>query len=230
MKTAKIISRLRPLLALVVGLSAAAGVKGQLTQTQTVNFDFTGNYSSATTHVSADFFSASFDPFDEALGQLESFQIVWDVANTVTGTLGGAGGSVTLNFSGSLSLADILYRENIVGLAPGGGGPGGPISLSAPLSDTSLFLVSGAGVDYDQGILEAATGVNPFTVAFASPVTISVGGSATFEAITAGSVTLTYNYLAPIPEPSAYAAIFGGVILGGVMIRRYRHRRHITTP
>ncbi|MCW5548795.1 MAG: PEP-CTERM sorting domain-containing protein [Opitutaceae bacterium] len=221
MKYPENIARLRLLLVLVLVLSATASVRGQSvqSQTQTVLFDFTGNYSGTTTHVAADFFSATFDPFDPGLGELESFQVVWNVANTVDGTLGAGGGSVTINFSGVLRLADIAYGDTLVGLAPGGGPPFGPISLSAPLSDTTLFLVAEAGDTYNSAMLDAVTGENPFAVTFPSPVTLSVSGGATFEAITTGNVSLTYNYTA-VPEPSTYAAIFGGVVLLGALLRR----------
>ncbi len=208
-----------------LALSGAAGLQAQ-TVVQTVNFNESATYTSVSGPVQlvdSSFFAGVFDPFDDALGTLDGFVIEWTLANTATGNLGGAGGSVSLTVVGSFTLSGENYHDAVTGIDATGGPPNAGISLSAPIAETDTFLVSAAGVDYDAGLLAAVTGDGSFTIGFNAPVNFSVSGSATFDASTAGNVTLTYQYTPTVvPEPAGVAALAGLGALGAVVWRRRR--------
>ncbi|MFH1499999.1 MAG: PEP-CTERM sorting domain-containing protein [Verrucomicrobiota bacterium] len=195
------------------------------TAVQTVNFDFTETYDvgeSSFEHVDSAFFTGTFAPFDPSLGTLESYAFNLDLTVGVDGVLGDAGGSVSLALGGTFFFAGI--SSGGTGESFGDGGPpGAPISFSVPLTLGNTFLVSDANVTYDPAILTAATGGDAFTMRYGSPVTITVYGGATFDVTTVATLTLTYEYTpVAVPEPSSYAAIFGGLALTGAVVRRRR--------
>lgn len=222
-----------PLLLILLIMPCLTGLRAQ-TFVQTVNFNETTSYtavSGAVQHVSSSFFVGTFDPFDDALGTLTSFVIEWDLANTATGNLGGSGGSISLSVSGGLTFNGDLHRGGIVGADATGGPPFGAIALSAEIEETDTFLVSGSGVDYDSDYLTAVLGEETFSVGYTAPVNFSVSGAATFDAVSSGSVTLTYHYTA-VPEPSTYAILGGFVALTAAVWHRRRSRaaRTVTGP
>lgn len=205
---------------------ALIGVAGLHAETvvQTVNFSESATYTAVNGPVQlvdSSFFTGVFDPFDDALGTLDSFVIEWTLANTATGNLGGAGGSVSLTVTGSFTLNGDIYRGGVVGADGGGGPPNGPIALSAPIAEIDTFLVSGAGADYDADLLAAVSGEDTFIIGFSAPVDFSVSGSATFDASTVGDVKLTYNYSA-VPEPAGVAGLAG---LGALAFAACHRRR-----
>lgn len=216
--------KLRKIWALGLVLSGVSALQAE-TVVQTVHFDETATYTGATSDVQLvdeSFFVGTFDPFDGSLGTLTGFVIEWSLENTATGNLGASGGSVTLVLVGPLTFNGGTYQFITPVVDTIAGAPNTPISLSLPFGQTDTFLVSGAGSDYDSAFLDAVMGDAPFTLAFGSAVSFSVAGSATFDAATLGTVTLTYNYT-PVPEPSTYVA-FAGVFMLGVAVWHRRRR------
>ena len=212
-------------LLLGLALATSAGLHAQ-TVVQTVNFNETATYTTVTGSVQlvdSSYFTGTFDPFDDALGTLDSFVIEWTLANTGTGNLGGSGGSISLPLAGALTLNGDTYQGDVVDVDAAGGPPNTAFALSVPITESDVFLVSGAGVDYDLAFLDTVTGEDPFTLAFTSSVTFSVSGSTTFDAATIGNVTLTYHYTAAsVPEPATAAALAG---LGALTFAITRRRR-----
>lgn len=215
-----------PALLLLGSMIAAASLSAQ-TSVQTVTFDQSTTFTAASGSVQlvdSSFFTGSFNPFNSALGTLDSFEIEWTLANTGTGNFGASGGSISESVSGQLTLNGSIYHAGVLGANGTGGGPNGTIALSAPIGETDTFLVSGAGTDYAAAYLTAVTGTDPFTLAFTAPVNFSISsGTATFDAATSGSVKLTYHYTAAaVPEPATYAAIAGLLVLGLALWHRRR--------
>jgi hypothetical protein len=216
----------KTILLIGVALSATAGLLAQ-TVVQTANFNETDSYTDVSTGfelVDDTFFTGTLNPFDDSLGTLDSFVITWTLANTGSGTFGSLGGSISLTVSGSLTLDGDIYHGGIVGFNGTGGGPGGILSLSAPVSASDTFLVSEAGDAYDTAFLELVTGESSFSIGYTAPVTFFfASGSATFDASTVGNVSLIYNYTA-VPEPAVAAALAGLGALGAAVFRRRRSR------
>ncbi len=212
-------------------LTAAFGLCGAFpahaqTTVQTVEFNFTENYNEAAattfTHVGSSFFTGSFAPFDASLGTLDSFVVSWNLANAVDGTFGGSGGSVLIELDGGLTLNGISYTTVRNGNSRGGA-PGSAVAYSVPTISETTFLVSAAGETYDPRLLDAVAGATSFGLSYASPVTVQVSGSAVFDVITSGAVSLTYNYTASaVPEPASGAMLLGGFAGMGAMMRRRR--------
>lgn len=219
-------------LLLALGWCGSVNLRAQ-SVVQSVNFSESTTYpavSGSVQHVDASFFLGTFDPFNDALGTLDSFQIEWNLTNTGTGNFGGSGGSISLSVVGALTLNGSGYHNAVTGNDATGGPPNGAFSLSAPIAVTDAFLVSGAGTDYDSAYLAALTGNSTFTLGYTAPVNFSVSGLATFDASTLGSATLTYNYTpAAVPEPSTYTAIFGTLALAAACFRRRSRARLVTS-
>lgn len=214
--------KLSRILFLALVLFGVVGLRAQ-TVVQTVNFSESDTFTAVTSSVQlvdSSFFIGTFDPFDDSLGTLTSYVIEWNLTNTGTGSFGGSGGSLSVSVVGSLTLNGNNYDNGVTGGNGTGGGPSQPFSVSASIERTNTFLVSEADTEDELTYLTAVTGANTFTLGYTAPVNFSIGfGSATFDASTSGSVTLTYNYTA-VPEPSTYAAIIGALALGFVTWRR----------
>lgn len=216
--------KLRQISGLGVALFGIPGLQAATVE-QTAHFNESATYtnvSSAVQLIDTAFFSGTFDPFDNSLGTLTGFVIEWSLESTATGNIGPAGGMVTLQLLGPLTINGSTYQFITPILESFGGAPNSPIALSVPFVQTHTFLVSGAGDDYDSAYLDAVMGDAHLTISFGSAVDYSVSGSATFDAATLGTVTLRYNYTA-VPEPATFTA-FAGVAMLGVAAWHRRRR------
>jgi hypothetical protein len=153
---------------------------------------------SAVELVNSSFFSTNMQPFNPALGTLQSFTVKWEnISGTLSGTVGPvSAGSASGSFGGSFTLAGSPYGSNGGGNG-GGNGPGLPLEVifpASPIVSDQTFTVANAGVTYDPAILAAVTGTSPFAAAFTSPATVSYTNVVDLAASVTGKVTLTYTY------------------------------------
>ncbi len=188
--------------------------------TQSVPFNFSNSGPLPLTVVTLGEFTGTFQPFNPALGTLESFQINWSIDFAASGTVtGDPSGSFNASASGG-------YRLN--GLSNGGysnsDGDGGPtdqpVSLAFSVADPDLFLVSNAGVTYNPSLLAVVLGANSFPIDWDTAYVISGSGVGGVSGSAIGSVELIYNY-SLVPEADTYAA--AGLLVaavGGVAWRR----------
>ena len=195
------------------GLSAGAA-----TITQTVNFSTSASFSEAldTEIVPEGFFSGTFQPFDTALGALESWTDVWSIALGTSYTCSEACGA-SLDALGAFSYAGVANTLAGVG-SSGGVPPGETLNLVAYLNHTNTFFRSDADVSFNQSILSTVEGSSAFPLKWEAPVDLSAsGGAGTFNA--AGTLTLTYEYT-PVPEPSTFSLFALGLFGMGCLGRR----------
>jgi hypothetical protein len=140
--------------------------------------------------VAGDFFTATVQPFNAALGTLQSFTIRCDIEGMLTGTIGEeAEEGSAMAFSGT------------GGGNNGVGSTGEPIEVSFAIPTfEQTMTVANAGVTYDPNILSKVTGAEPFPVAFDTPVpdgtTVTVGyqNVSDLAASVSGTIAMTYTY------------------------------------
>ena len=168
--------------------------------------------------------TSTVNPFNSALGTLDSVTIDWiygGILNAMTGSSGG---------SGSVSVSGQLY---VNAAAYGGAGSGGSNSAgaNAPMTATqadrtasNTFTAASTGVN--PAIWPSFTGVSPYVVKFASS-----GNSGSYSGLVSGTltthrdVTVTYNYTPAVPEPSACVMALAGLACGGYSLFRRRRAR-----
>jgi hypothetical protein len=206
--------RLPCLLLACAGLQAVAQ-----SVTQTVPFSFSDSGALPLTIVTPGDFTGTLQPFNPALGTLESFQIDWSIDFSASGTVtGGTGGSFySTGAGGAYYINGISYSGDGGGL--GDGGPlGDPVSLFFNVSDSQLFQVADAGVSYNPSILTAVLGIGTFPLFWDTGFGIDGTDVSGVSGSAIGSVAITYNY---VPEADTYAA--AGLLVaavGGVAWRR----------
>ncbi len=184
------------------------------TPPQTTPFDLVESFSGSGMGTVADNgdLSALFQPFDSALGTLQSFLISWNLSGEYTGTAAATeGGSAQMNLGGVFAINGSTFNGT------GGGanvavGPGEMFDedyAAAPFSYD--FQVAAAGMQYDPAILATVTGTEPFTATYTSgapqgPVFVNYSGLEALNVTFTGSVTLTYTY-EPADMPGELRAI-----------------------
>ncbi|MEI7900901.1 MAG: hypothetical protein WCK89_11655 [bacterium] len=189
-----------------MALTALALPLRAATATQSANFSASNagslyNGSGSTNLVESGFFSADMQPFNAALGTLQSFTVKWEVSGLLSGTGGPEGGSASGNFTNP----DGCYFMIAGGIHGGGGGgngngagPGQSFEVifpaTGPIFSEQTFTVANAGVSYDPAILAAITGTSSFPVAFTSAANVSYGNVVNLAASVSGKVTFTYTY------------------------------------
>ncbi|MGB0544584.1 MAG: PEP-CTERM sorting domain-containing protein [Longimicrobiales bacterium] len=151
-----------------------------------------------------------FQPFDTALGTLESWTDVWSITLTTSLTCS-ENCAADISAGGAFSFAGVFHNGAGTG-ASGGSPPGGTPVVSASLEQTHSFLRSDVNVLFDPRILLAVEGASTFPVAWSTAVPLRAsGGAGTFSVV--GTLTLTYDYT-PVPEPST--ALLMGIGLAGL--------------
>jgi hypothetical protein len=199
-----------------------------VTQTYTFNDSQTGTGSGTLVHANLDGLIADLDPFNSALGTLNSFSIVWTASVVAEGTTGATSGNISMGFGGAFRVGSASYNGTGDGNS-NGAGPGSTIpQITISINNTSVFLPSNAGVTYDPAILALITGSNPVQLSYASKSSntayTTFNDVATVSSVLSGTVTLTYDYTpAAVPEPTSM--LIGGSLFAGVIgMRRMRKR------
>lgn len=175
---------------------------------------------------------SQFSPFDSALGTLDSFQIVWSVSQSASGTVASTvvapsgKGVLTPQLNGTPSIAGNRYgglADTVVAV----GDPGESIPLTtAQNTSDETWLPEFAGVRYNPAFLATVTGASDFDLTLTNssgPVAfVSYTEFSSVSADLAGSVTMTYTYTAAVPEPSTWMLGVGAVAVG--CVARWRRR------
>lgn len=202
-----------------------------LTQTKTGTFTFTAfNATSQTVSVIGNSgVTKAFNPFNSALGALQSVDVSWLVDASANLTVGAStSGSVLFGPGGTFFVGLSAYDGTGFGIS-NGNGPGSVISQSGHGSSNHSFIIPNKSY-YDPSISNAFTGSNPFNLNWATGaqnLTVTNIAKGTFNFSHTASVT--YNYLAAsaptppvaaIPEPETYAMMLAGLGALGFMARR----------
>ena len=162
--------------------------------------------SSSATTINLPNSSYTVQPFNTALGVLNSVTIAWNFASSFSGTTGPTvGGNASDTFGGNIAVSTIIYNGQ------GGGGSGGAATpstffsfSSAPSSETSTFTATSTGVN--PAIWPLLTSGSSYTANYYQNPTSS--GSFSYTNIATGSfiytptATVTYDYTpATVPGP-----------------------------
>lgn len=212
---------------LVAGLSLGSVQAGVVTQTKTFSNTQTNSGTGVIAHAGAAGLSESFNPFNGALGTLDSYTVDWSTTISASGTTSSSGGNFNVQQGGTYYFGTSSYGGN----GGGDGSSAGPntfiSSRTAVVTHTKTFLPSQAGQTYDPAILGLVTGSTPFSLKYmGSPNTIyaTFTTMADITSTLTGSVTLTYNYTgAPVPEPASMW-IGASLLAGTVGFRRFRKK------
>jgi len=189
----------------VLAASLAAETLTQSTTITASNASKLYNGTGTAELVSSVFFIANLQPFDAALGTLQSFTVKWEVNGLLTGTVGpDTGGSASGSFGGTFRIAGNAY-DGAGGGTGGGADAGRPLEMkfpSGPIVSQKDFAVTAAGVKYDPAILAAVTGGNPLAVTCtgvdnASVAIVHYSNVVKLAARMTAKVTLTYTYEPP---------------------------------
>lgn len=149
--------------------------------------------------------SYTVQPFNTALGVLNSVTIAWDFASSFTGTTGPTvGGDASDSFGGNIAVSTIVYAGK-GGSGSGSAGAVTPVTFSsAPSSQTSTFTATSTGVN--PAIWPLLSSGSSYTANFYQSSTSS--GSFSYTNIATGSftytptATVTYDYTpASVPGP-----------------------------
>lgn len=202
-----------------------------LTQTKTGTFTFTAfnTTSQSVSVIGNSGVTEAFNPFNSALGTLQSVDVSWIVDASADLTVGAnTGGSVLFGPGGTFFVGSAAYDGTGFGIS-NGGGPGSVISQSGHGSSNHNFIIPNKS-NYDPSISNAFTGGNSFNLNWGTGrQNLSVNNIAKGTFNFSHTASVTYNYLAasvptppvaPIPEPETYAMMLAGLGALGFMARR----------
>ena len=171
--------------------------------------------------------SLTVQPFDSALGTLNSVDIIWDITMDAEGTnLETQSSSISHSFGGAIYIDGA--RIDGFGIGSGGGAaPGATFSTSASSMDNKSIL----STDTEENLVAAwntITGASAYTLSmdasdgfFGSYQFFGPLANATIAFAEGSSISVEYSYT-PVPEPSAFAVVVGVAALGLVSLRRRR--------
>lgn len=212
----------------MLGAAAAQAQTVALVQTQAFSFSDSGTITIVDEDgftvypvLPTNFFSATFQPFNSTLGTLESISLNWSPAASATNT-GTLDAGMFLAGGGTVYIGDNPYNGLSGGFA---NSSTGEMSFTATANNTWPVV----GFPGNPALLALFTGDNPFGVRSDANLQLSFSSDdPVVESYTmgvTGGVTLTYNYIAAVPEPSTYAALAGAACMGAAAWMR-RKRRH----
>lgn len=170
------------------------------------------------------------NPFNSALGTLDSFTFAWVLSMTADGVGADSSGFLSISYGGTAYVNADSYAGGGNGGSTGGAGTFSPLSKSTSL--THNYLPANAGSSYNPAFLAAVTGGSTFSMTFKNGTgstafaTYSSVVSATSTYTTA--LTVTYNYTgapAAVPEPS-FAVAGLALAAATVVVRRRRAAHH----
>lgn len=175
-----------------------------------------------------------FNPFNGSLGTLDSFQVVWSVSTSASGTVSstvsdpsGRGflfvKSGGIQYIGSDRYGGSANTNTVTGL------PNETLPLTtATFTGDTTWLPANAGATYNPALLATVTGASDFNLVLISDnddtAYATYGDLSGISADLAGSVTMTYTYTAAVPEPSTWMLGLGAVAVGGFARLRRRTR------
>lgn len=167
------------------------------------------------------------NPFNSALGTLDSFTFAWVLSMTGDGVGAGPSGFLSISYGGTAYVNADSYGGGGNGDSRAGDGVFSQMSKSTSLTHT--YLPANAGVTYNPAFLTVVTGGSTFGMTFksGSGSTASASYSSVVSATSTYTtgLTVTYNYTAAVPEPS-FAVVGLALAAGTVVVRRRRAARH----
>jgi hypothetical protein len=196
------------------GVASAATISKTVTETHT--FTAFNGASSQTVTLFPGSPTATFGPFNPAIGTLESVDVTWRFTTSFNVTDDSdSGGALTGGWSGSEYINSYEYSSAGNGLG-NGGGPGASYSSSNYSSDEETFSAESRAAEFP-----IFYGADAFTTTFATgATTLDAGHIASGTATATAMVTVEYNF-APVPEPAAWALMLIGVgAVGGALRAR----------
>lgn len=150
------------------------------------------------------FFTATFRPFNKALGSLKTFNLKCEIAGELAGSFSSAGGGdASGQMGGTFSINGMAFDG-----AGGGGGtsgdPGDPLAASfamTPAYNRDFHVVpAGAppiGQPYNPIIVDMISGEDSYSISYDSAVSVNYNNVENVSANVTGTFTMTYNYETP---------------------------------
>ena len=208
----------------VAGIASATS----LVQTKTGSFTFSAfdGTSQNISVIGSNGLKETFNPFDAALGTLQSVDVSWVIGENVNVTIGANfGGGISFEPSGTFFIGSIGY-DGYGNNINRGSASGSVLSVDKPFSKTHNFVVPWDR-SYDPAIQSIFTGSNSFDLQWATGArNLAANNIASGTMNFSHSASVTYNYLAAtppvaaIPEPETYALMLAGLGTLGFVARR----------
>lgn len=209
--------------AVMVGASAASANSVVQTLSGKTSFSAFTDGSQSTTFAPGDV-NESFNPFNTALGTLNSVDVAWLVTmdvNVLTGS-GNGGGNLQEYAQGnnSFAVASRVYDTATSYLAVSGG-DAASLSKSTFVTSKQTFLMPWDS-SYAEGIADAFAGNGAINLSYGGNFGVSAYGIASGTVDVTHTAVLTYNYstTAAVPEPETYTLLLAGLGALGFVARR----------